>query len=76
MPTIWIAVFLSACTFGGGYAVLEMSGVFAYLAKGIYAVTILGLAAYLVTHDGESADNFAASSGPVRVPALDTGSNA
>ncbi len=76
MPTIWIAVFLGTCTCGGAYAVFEMSGVLAYLVKGIYAVTILGLAAYLATHNDEVAEEFAASVGPVPAPALDVTSNA
>lgn len=77
MPTIWIAVFLSACTFGGAFAVLEMSGVMGALVKGIYAVTVLGLAAYLVTHDGEDAsDEFATPVRPRAASALDVRSNA
>ncbi len=72
MPTIWIAVLMSACTFGGAFAVFEMSGVLAHVMKGLYAVTVLGLAAYLVTHDGESAsDEFAAPPGTGVAPAAD-----
>jgi len=70
MPAIWIAVLLSACTFGGALAVVEVSGDFAQLAKGIYAVTVLGLAAYFVTRDGDAVDEFAAAASPVlEVPA-------
>lgn len=59
MPTLWIALFLSACTFGGAFAVVEMSGVFASLGKAAYAMTVLGLAAWLVMHDSERDDDFA-----------------
>ncbi|TDU28484.1 hypothetical protein DFR24_2856 [Panacagrimonas perspica] len=59
MPTIWIAVLLSACTFGGALAVIEVSGDFAQLAKGIYALAVLGIAAYLVTRDSPDTDDFA-----------------
>lgn len=65
MPTIWIAVLLSACTFGGALAVVEVSGDFAQLAKGIYALAVLGLAAYFVTRDGDAADDFASVASPV-----------
>lgn len=50
-------MFLSACTFGGAFAVVEMSGVFAALGKAAYAMTVLALAAYLVMHDGEREDD-------------------
>lgn len=74
MPTIWIAVFLSACTFGGAFAVLELSGAMGYAVKGLYAVTVLGLAAYLVTHDGEDgAEDFTSPGGPRAVAAMDAG---
>lgn len=77
MPTIWIAVSLSAFTFGGAFAVLEMSGVMGHLVKALYAVTVLGLAAYLITHDGEDGiDEFANPIGPGATPALDGRSNA
>jgi hypothetical protein len=71
MPTIWIAVFLSVCTFGGAFAVVELSGDFANVAKAVYALTVLGLAAYLVTHDGDADDEFApdhASSSVLEAP--------
>ncbi len=66
MPTIWIAVLLSAYTCGGAFAVIEMSGVMATLVKGLYAVTVLGFAAYLITHDGDSKDEFATGPGVPR----------
>lgn len=72
MPTLWIALFLSACTFGGAFAVVEMSGMFAALGKAAYAMTVLGLAAYLVMHDSEREDDFATPAGPHGTsPALD-----
>lgn len=58
MPSTWIAIVLSACTFCGALAVVEFNGVLASLVKVLYAVSTLSLAAYLALHDtDESADS-------------------
>ena len=57
MPSTWIAIILSACTFCGGLAVVEFDGILATLVKVLYAFSTLSLAAYLALHGtDESAD--------------------
>lgn len=50
MPSTWIAIILSACTFGGAFAVVEFNGILATLVKVMYAFSTLSLAAYLALH--------------------------
>ena len=65
MPSTWIAIVLSICTFGGGYAVVEFDGVLATVVKVLYACSILSLAAYLALHGtDESPDALDSNPGP------------
>lgn len=50
MPSTWIAIILSACTFGGALAVVEFNGILATVVKVLYAFSTLSLAAYLAFH--------------------------
>lgn len=75
MPSTWIAIVLSICTFGGGYAVVEFDGVLATVVKVLYACSILSLAAYLALHGtDESPDSLDSNLGqplPVRILSTD-----
>ena len=62
MAAIWIAMVLGACTVGGALAVFESTGTIAMLVKVLYALSTLGLAAYLAMHGEESTDAFAPKS--------------
>lgn len=55
MPSTWIAIIVSACTFCGALAVVEFDGILATVMKGLYAVSTLGLAAYLALHGSDAA---------------------
>ncbi len=76
MPSTWIAIVLSICTFGGGYAVVEFDGVLATAVKVLYAFSILSLAAYLALHGtDESPDALDSNLGqpnPVRILSPET----
>lgn len=65
MPSTWIAIILSACTFCGALAVVEFNGILATLVKVLYAISTLSLAAYLALHGtDESADGLDGTPSP------------